>query len=254
MAYIEYLRARRFLRNYALAHAAFVLLAVCLLLTSLRDVVPQMWPSLTLGALFVGASFFCSVGMTFLGASLGEARRNEDVIWTQPASRVRIALAYFGVDVVVAVLAYSISVLTEICALRVFGVSFAAIWRPHFLLSLLLGINVSLIFYALSQLVTVRYRGKGKLAPQLWTYSGLLTQPLLNTTGPPIVRELVGYLNVLNPLAYLGRTVVRTGYVLYGVGGPGFLDWNLQLRTLVTGLFVVCIAACAVAVWQRSDA
>ena len=257
MAYLEVLRGRRFLCFYGLVIAAIVALGGVVAITTAHAHLAPLPLRFTLGALFLGASYLTAAMVIFLGATLCEASRSRDILLVQPVSRLRIALCWVGIDVAVLAMTFATSVFALAVVLAFFGSPVSMQWRPHFVFSLLLGLGVPFMFYALAQMLPWQYRGNGRAVAVflwMWIYLSLTTEQFKTLKTWPPLQAAIGYIDVMNPLAYLGHMVVlRSGRVLFGVGGPGVLDLNLESRALLTCLFALAFAAVAVVRWRHAE-
>jgi hypothetical protein len=281
MAYVEFLRARRAFYIFAIVVAALVGFALLSLFTShggsrggnsfrlgfgyaiifhkgadgritetpVSDI-PDV--AIPLGVLFGIAAYCAAIFATILSTSLNRERDGLDFPLTRPVSRERIALSYFGVDLlaIAAVFTFTLIVLCLV-PLATAGLLGRITVTPQSWWILVLGLGVSFMWYGLVQAVTARLRvGGGWIAGGSWAlFSVLLLLPGATFLGP-IVHFAVVVLNFINPLAYfhsvgIGDDRDVTIHSLYGLG--------LAARSGI--VWAIGVVACTIALqsWKRIE-
>jgi hypothetical protein len=190
--------------------------------------------------------FFAAIFASSAGGSLNREFGLRDIAWTKPLSRGALALRYVLIDVAAVVLLYALTLAAVAVLLLRFGVT------PYvdagFVATALLGCGVSVMWYALVQVLSCRF------PPQGVAVGGILWPVALLSLGLADLHNVVGTaaraLDVINPLAYMnGVTFGPHGAVVES------LWWQLPAgeSALIVWGFSVLFVAVAIALWVRRE-
>jgi hypothetical protein len=190
--------------------------------------------------------FFAAIFASSAGSSLNREFGLRDIAWTKPLSRSALALRYVLIDVAAVALLFVLTLAVVAALLWRFGVT------PYvdaaFVAPALLGCGVSVMWYALVQVLSCRIPSQGMAV------GGILWPVALLSLGLADLHNSVGTaaraLDVVNPLAYMnGVTLGSHGAVVESL-------WQLppQEGALIVWSFSVAFCALAVALWIRREA
>ncbi|MEO6989994.1 MAG: hypothetical protein ABI346_01060, partial [Candidatus Baltobacteraceae bacterium] len=233
MVYPEYLRVRRVLRTVLIVVVVGTLLALIVLAltrghwgsvsfndgasvridshaagahrVSLYEALASKGVRIPIAALIGIAGLFSAIVATVLGTSLNRENETLATIWTKPAARFRIALAYAGVDAVGILAAGAISVVIGVLSILAFlGVLPLLTFGNGTLQTLLLVTGFAFATYGTISALTSWTRRSGGIVAGLFWPIGLLIYGMMAVSVPEGVHATVVAINFLNPLAYLG--------------------------------------------------
>jgi hypothetical protein len=253
MELVEFYRVRRILIWYAAIVAAIVLLV--LLFSNNPNIVIDVGEHADYGAqlttLLGIAMFFTAAVASWIGLSLNAENATREFAWTRPIARTALAARYIAIDLAALAVAYAFTVLGAWTIVAVAAHGAVAI-DPAAPVALLLSAGVVAMWYALLQLVSAPFRGRGgSIAGVLWAASLVLIS-VAQVTPRGFLHAIALVLNVINPFAYLS-TMVHTDSA--GAAGPLPSVWALDpmLRAGIVWLFAGLFCAAAVAIWTRRE-
>ena len=190
--------------------------------------------------------FYAAIFASSAGGSLNREFALRDIAWTKPLSRSALALRYVLVDVAAVALLYVLTLAAVAVLLLRFGA--APYVDAGFAAPALLGCGVSVMWYALVQVLSCRFPPSGIAV------GGILWPVALLSLGLADLHNVVGIaaraLDVINPLAYMnGVTVGSHGAVVESL-------WRLPAAesALIVWGFSVAFCALAIALWIRREA
>jgi hypothetical protein len=255
MEYAEFLRVRGIIRWHLGILAAVLVLGLIFghaMTVHVDDPTGSPLPTVSSGMRVALAwmapfgMFFAAIFASSAGGSLNREFGLRDIAWTKPLSRSALALRYISIDVAAVVLLYALTLAVVAVLLLRFGVT------PYvdaaFVAPALLGCGVSVMWYALVQLLSCR------IAPQGLAVGGILWPVALLSLGLADLHNIVGTLaravDVVNPLAYMnGVTFSSHGAVVQSF-------WHLPVdegAVIVWG-FSIVFCALAIVLWIRREA
>ena len=249
MAYVEFLRVRRSLTWHAGTLVAIMLVALyfghdtSVNINGQAELLPGM--AVSLGLLSPIATFFAAIYASSLGTSLNRENPTRDISWTKPIPRSVIALQYVLIDVAGVAIAFVLTMLAVLVVLA----------RMHFVPAidastiplLVLGLGVSVMWYALIQVLTFWLpAGARSIGGILWPVA-LVAFGLGKVPGE--LGDAARTLDLINPLAYIGF-----GGVTISTGEEALWQLPLEARALCVWLFAAAFCAIAVTLWPRKEA
>ena len=250
MAYVEFLRARRALSWHLGILAVVTLLMLYFGHATTIDINGQSAFAsgmiVPFGALAPIAMFFAAIYASTAGGSLNRENDTRDLSWTKPVSRTLIALQFVLIDVAAVALVFVLTMLAVLAVLL--RLHFVPVADPTLVPQLLLGVGVSVMWYALIQVLTCSF------GPGARSVGGILWPVALVGLGMSKVPGTLGVVarafDVINPLAYMsGVSFDATGAHQNSVS-----MLPLETRALCVWLFAALFCAIAVAVWPRQEA
>lgn len=255
MEYAEFLRVRRIIRWHLGILAAVLVLALIYghdMTVNVNDPGGSHLATVATG-MRVALAWMAPVGMFYAaifassaGGSLNREFGMRDIAWTKPLSRTALALRYVLIDIGAVVLLYALTLAAVAVLLVRFGVTpyVDAAFAP----TVLLGCGVSVMWYALVQLLSCRFPPAGVAV------GGILWPVALLCLGLADLHNSIGtvarVLDVVNPLAYMnGVNFSSRGAVVESL-------WRLPAdeSALIVWGFSVAFCILAIALWTRREA
>ncbi|MBV9103522.1 MAG: hypothetical protein JO060_08010 [Candidatus Eremiobacteraeota bacterium] len=271
MTYTEWLRVRRTLLVYSIVLVSILVSSIIAIFFTHTDVtVSSQAPSIAaahahsatkivplreamvtgflkhhttvpLSILFFMAGFLATIVATVLACSLSTERNHTPLSWTKPASRVRFALAYLGVDTAGVAIAFIIALVVSLILIWSVGVaSFIRVDRDAGLMLLMMA-GIALAYHGVIRAASVGFAGRGgAIAGSSWGVAYLLIA-LANVPFPRPYHVTFVALNFLNPLAYITDftdSSTWSGIVPLSVGARIACVWLLALVTATITLTI----------------
>ena len=246
MEYVEMLRARKVLRNYALVLLAGLILVVASFFSNhvgahLEVHVQTAKPG-DPGAVGVFSSIFAACALaafiiaTCIAPGLNAESSTLALTWTRPVPRSTIAWRFIAIDLATIAVSYAALFVVVIVVLAMFGV----LGRFRFdggdaAVVVARGLGCALMWYALVTLVTARLPGRGGMIAGLSWAAFLVLAGLSATPFPPLIGALIALLNYLNPLAYFGHIGSGGQHAIIPLGGTldTLLPWCIGIAALI---------------------
>ncbi|MBV8152683.1 MAG: hypothetical protein JO101_00165 [Candidatus Eremiobacteraeota bacterium] len=254
MAYFEYLRTRRSF----LIFAAFLLAltAAILVIVSFhsRDIQIGIGHHHTA----VSVIFFTSLaawGTAILAsincASLNRQREHLPYTWTRPQSREQMALELIAVDLAIMIAAFVLVVGLEMLVFAILTEGrIPLLWRGTGA-AFLRGFGFALMWYSMVQAATAWASFRGSVVAGISWPIFIIVAGLEAARFPAPWSEILTFVNIFNPMAYLsGTEVSRSGEVVLHSVIP-FAD-SVRLA-LMYGLSLLALVV-AVFSWKRMEA
>ena len=274
MVYPEYVRVQRVLRNTLIVVVAGTLIALIVLAlthsnwgsvsfndgpsvrigdhlksahrVSLYEAMVLQNVHIPLAALIGLGGVFAAIIATVLGTSLHRENETLPSIWTKPAPRYQIALAYAGVDALgilaAGLIAVAIGALTIILFL---GVVSRLTFGEGALEVFLLVTGFALATYGtIAALTSWSRRGGGVVAGLFWPI-GFVIYGLSAVGMPSAIHACIVALNFLNPIAYLGT--------ISNKGSASLLPLALSVRIELVWVLAIATTALSIYLWQRRE-
>ena len=203
MEYVELLRVRRTLRNYAIVLlAGFALAAIGILSSAHSD--HSVIGVIHVSDLVVGAMFGALLTGTIVACGLQAEWSTTAITWTRPRPREAIAWGYLAVDFGAIVAAFVMTLLFALAVVSLFGaLPNLQFDGEHVLRSIVIGFGVTMMWYGLIWLVAARLPGRAPLIAGLSWAVFLILGGLTAANLPWLFHALIVALNYLNPLAYV---------------------------------------------------
>jgi hypothetical protein len=262
MAYVELLRVR----TLFLWFAAMVIGLVALVTISTHgsgvhvqigganagssDLAARVGP-IPADALLLVAGLLTVIFGSILGPSLNREWETLDLAWTQPVSRVRLALTYLSVDAGAIACAFALSLCCAFVPLAAIGFLGNVALEPDTLVVALVDLGSAFMWYALVQAASAWYAGRAGFVVGL-SWAAFTVLLLVGTTQGfgPLFHDVVLALNCFNPLAYVSSLTIQQNET---VTENAILPLTLGLRLLT--VWVIGVAACAIAIagWKRLE-
>jgi hypothetical protein len=250
MVYVEFLRVRRTLTWHLGILAAFVLLALFFAHDSSVTVEGHStWfagMSVPLGQLSAIAMIFAAIYASSLGSSLNRENPMRDISWTKPIPRGVLALQYLLTDIAAIVLVFALTMLAVIITLL--RLHFVPAFDATLIPLLALALGVSVMWYALIQLLTFWFPPGARSAGGLLWPVGFVAIALAKVPGPLGITARV--LDVINPIAYMDGVISDSS----GVHQQSLWQAPVEERALIVWLFAALFCAVVIALWPKKEA
>ena len=156
------------------------------------------------------AALLTYIFSTQLGSSLNAQHASLNLTFTKPASRVRMALSFFAVDLAAIVLCYGLCLIV-VCILPfvVLGLLGRVYADPLIVPVVFIGIGAPFMYYGILQTATAWSRGgTGAIIGLSWPLFVLCAIPGTPPFGA-IIDALVELVRQLDPLIYLGAVMMH---------------------------------------------
>ncbi|MGP6158028.1 MAG: hypothetical protein ACLPYS_11100 [Vulcanimicrobiaceae bacterium] len=199
------------------------------------------------------AGFMALIFASIVGPSLNREWDTLDFSWTQPISRVKLALVYMSVDAAGIACAFLFAFCCTLVPFAANGwLSLVAVQSDTVTVALV-ALGSAFMWYALLQAASSWYAGRAAGVAQgvSWAAFTLLLSLGKTPDFGPLFHDVVLALNFLNPLAYVDSfTVLQSAVVTENV----ILPLSLDMRLLA--VWSIGLTACAIAVagWKRLEA
>jgi hypothetical protein len=248
MAYVEFLRARRSLTWIVGILVALTLLILYFGNTSGIHVDGQspVFPGMPvpLGKLAVIAMFFGAIYASSAGTSLNQENLTRDLSWTKPIPRTVLALQIVLIDVAAIAIVYVLALFAVIAVLL--RMQMVPVFDPSFVPEAALGLGVSVMWYALIQVLTFGFApGARAIAGILWPVA-FVALGLAHVPGP--LGTIARTIDIFNPLSYASGMSQESGRQSSIAAIP------LEARLICTWMFSVIFCAIAIAFWPKKEA
>jgi hypothetical protein len=250
MEFVEILRARKVLRNYALVLlTGFVLTAISLFSGHATvNVEGGHTGTVEFSSLLVGCAFVAFIIATCIAPGLSAESSTLAITWTRPVPRGRIAARFIAVDLAAIVVSFVLMLVVTLIFLAMFGFLGTLHFNGARAAAVLgLGLGCTVMWYGLVTLASTRLPGRGGMIAGLSWVAFLVLGGLWAAPFPPLIHGLIVLLNYLNPLAYFGNH-------LGGAGNPHqIIPFGDLLRTLVTWCIGIAALIGTVRLWSTRE-
>ena len=202
--------------------------------------------AIPLGALASIGMFYAAIFASSLGTSLNRENTTREVSWTKPISRTLLAVRYVLIDLAGIIVIFALTMLLVVGTLAYHHVTPVA--GPDTLINFVLGIGVSVMWYALLQVLTFALPPGGRAAAGFLWPAALVGAGLaqINGTTGVIARAI----DIINPLAYMGGVAFSAG----SASNRSVFQGPLELRALTVWAFAAAFCAIAIAFWPKKEA
>ncbi|HTJ28602.1 MAG TPA: hypothetical protein VMA36_20785 [Candidatus Limnocylindria bacterium] len=267
MEYVEYLRDRRILRNYAIVLLAGFVLGMASLISGTHGTIRIQGTShrgtIDVSGVLAACSFLTFIIATVVAPGLAAQVSTLAIAWTRPLSRAAVAWRFIVVDLAAIVTAYLMVLATVLLFVAVFhslvtvqlqdtgsaaslndlmSVRFDA---PQMVAVAARGFGCTLMWYGLVTLVSVRFPERcGMIAGLSWV-AFLVLGGLWNASFPPLIHGLIVALNYLNPIAYFGNFGSDVQQQIIPLSGT--------LRTLIAWCIGIAALAGTIRLWSTRE-
>jgi hypothetical protein len=199
-------------------------------------------------ALLGVAALLTYIFSTQLGSSLNAQHASLNLTFTKPASRVRMALSFFAVDLAAIVLCYGLCLIV-VCILPfvVLGLLGRVYADPLIVPAVFISIGAPFMYYGILQTATAWSRGgTGPIIGLSWPLFVLCAIPGTPPFGA-IINALVELVRNLDPLIYLGAVMMHVS--------PNLAAPLPSLSGTIAVAWLIGLVGCALATleWRRLE-
>jgi hypothetical protein len=250
MEYVEILRARKVVRNFALVLlAGFVLTAISLFSGHTTvQVEGAHTGTVALSSVLAGCALVAFIIATCIAPGLSAESSTLAITWTRPVSRARIVARFIAVDLAAIVVSFALAFVTALIFLAMFHALGALQFNGARALAVLgLGLGCTLMWYSLVTLASTRLPGRGGMIAGLSWVAFLVLTGLWAAPFPPLLHGLIVLLNYLNPLAYFGNH-------LSSGDSSQILPFGDVVRTLLAWCIGIAALFGTVRLWSTREA
>lgn len=267
MEYVEVLRARRVLTWFC----GILIVAVAIVVYSVyaaHGFTQHGSGTERLSELLKLCTFGAMIVATCVAPGLNAESSTVAITWTRPRSRAAIAWRYIAVDAATIAIAYVFLAVVEIAVTGLFGALGYIVIDGSVPVVVLNGIGCALMWYGLVTVVTARMDGRGGLISGLSWAAFLVAGGLWAAPFPPLIHNLLTYVDYFNPLTYVlnigpdtDPTTVTTSTSTNGhlvtqhvtAHAHHVLNLSPELLTLIAWCFVVVTLVATVRLWSTRE-
>jgi hypothetical protein len=267
MEYVEFLRDRRILRNYAIVLFAGFALAIGSLLAGTHgtiEVHSTGHPGTIDASAFAAiCAFLTFVTAAILAPGLSAQGTTLAIAWTRPVERRTVAWRFIAVDLAALVVAYLMLLATcglfyavfhTLMTVRIAGSGATDSLDQMLVLRfdgaralgiVVRGFGCAVMWYGLVTLVSARFPQRGAMIAGLSWVAFLVLATLTAVQFPPLIHLLIVALNYLNPLAYFGNVSTH--------GTQQIIPWTGASRTLASWCIGIAALIGTVRLWSTQE-
>jgi len=250
MVYVEFLRVRRTLTWHLGILAAITLLVLyfghdtAVNVNGHSELFSGM--AVPLGELSVIAMVFAAIYASSLGSSLNRENPTRDISWTKPIPRSLIAAQYIVTDIAAIALVFALTMVAVI--IGVLRLHFVPVVDATLVPLLALGLGVSVMWYALIQLLTFWSPPGARSAGGILWPVAFVAIALAKVPGP--LGTAARVLDVINPIAYMNGVISDST----GVHQQSLWQQPVEERVLIVWLFAAVFCAVVISLWPKKEA